>query len=98
MLNIENKEDETMTDLVYVVFDPAGPYIQGVYTTTESASIGARMAMEAEHIEHGDTVSIIASKAYDIIGAHNQLYIHKAQQDGKTLEDLQKEATEEEVE
>ena len=68
MLNIENKEDETMTDLVYVVFDPAGPYIQGVYTTTESAAIGARMAMEAEHIEHGDTVSIIASKAYDIIG------------------------------
>ena len=47
MLNIENKEDETMTDLVYVVFDPAGPYIQGVYTTTESAAIGARMAMEA---------------------------------------------------
>ena len=98
MLNIENKEDETMTDLVYVVFDPAGPYIQGVYTTTESAAIGARMAMEAEHIEHGDTVSIIASKAYDIIGAHNQLYIHKAQQDGKTLEALQKEATEEEIE
>ena len=79
MLNIENKEDETMTDIVYVVFDPAGPYIQGVYTTT-------------------DAVSIIASKVYDIVGAHNQLYIHKAQQDGKTLEDLQKEATEEEVE
>ena len=56
------------------------------------------MAMEAEHIEHGDTVSIIASKVYDIVGAHSQLYIHKAQQEGKTLEDLQKEATEEEVE
>ena len=51
MLNIENKENEPVTDLVYVVFDPAGPYIQGVYTTTESAAIGARMAMEAEHIE-----------------------------------------------
>jgi|TARA_A200000159_G_C7156789_1_gene269577 hypothetical protein len=98
MLNIENKENEPVTDLVYVVFDPAGPYIQGVYTTTESAAIGARMAMEAEHIEHGDTVSIIASKVYDIVGAHSQLYIHKAQQEGKTLEDLQKEATEEEVE
>ena len=98
MLDIENKETEIMTDLVYVVVDPTGPYVQGVYTTTEGASIGARMSMEAEHIEHGDTVSIVASKIYDTVGAHSSLYIHKAQQEGKTLEDLQKEASEEEVE
>jgi len=98
MLNTDNTENEIMTNLVYVVVDPSGPFVQGVYTTTEAASIGARMSIEAEHVEHGDTVSIIASKIYDTVGAHNSLYIHKAQQDGKTLEDLQKESTEEEVE
>ena len=92
MLNTENTENEIMTNLVYVVVDPTGPYVQGVYTSSEAASIGARMSIETEDIEHGDTVSIIASKIYDTVGAHNCLYIHKAQQEGKTLEDLQKEA------
>ena len=96
MLKPEPEKTELMTtEPIFVVVDPAGPFVQGVYTTTEGAAIGARMTIETDSIEHGDTVSIIASRIYDTVGAHNMHYLHKAQQDGKTLEDLEEESKEE---
>ena len=98
MLKLDYKDTNSMTtELIYVVVDPTGPYVQGVYSTPEGAAYGARMTIETDNIEHGDTVSIIASHYYETSKAAHMLYIHDAQQDGKTLEDLQKEASEEEV-
>ena len=66
---------------VYIVLDPdriGGPIIQGVYTTLEGATYGARVLGSNPEVipEEGDEIRIITARCIDTITSKHELILH----------------------